>query len=86
MTDLIEMERKICEVLEFGLTTGTFFDLACTKIAVALTKTKSEYSTSKMKEMEAVCSCLGKFICYNYEIMCEFDKETIANTLSNYIL
>lgn len=45
------MERKICEALEFELTTTTFFDLACTKIAIALTKTKSEYSTSKMKEM-----------------------------------
>lgn len=39
-----------------------------------------------MKEMEAVCSCLSKFICYNYEMMCEFDKKVIAGCLAEYVL
>lgn len=50
VSELIEMERKICEALNFSLTTATFFDLACSKLAMALTTSKS-YSSSKIKEM-----------------------------------
>lgn len=39
-----------------------------------------------MLEMEAVLSCLSKFMLYNYDIICEFDKETLAKTLSSYVL
>jgi hypothetical protein len=63
--ELIEMEQRIVEALNFEIVTATFYDLAITKIARHLTDTDS-YSESLMKEIEDICSCLAKFMCYNY--------------------
>ena len=65
IVELVEMENKIVSALDFNLVSASFYDLTVTKIARHLTETDS-YSDSFMGEVEDLCSCLGKFICYNY--------------------
>ena len=48
--ELVAMEQKISETLNFNLVTSTFFDSACAKIVMALTSSKC-YSSLKMKEI-----------------------------------
>ena len=79
------MENKIAQQLDFCLVSSTAYDLAMIKIARHLTEMES-YSDSLMKEIEEICSCLGKFICYNYELVSSYDKETMSTTLANYAL
>ena len=55
------------------------------KIARHLTEMES-YSDSLMKEIEEICSCLGKFICYSYDLVSSYDKETLSLALANYAL
>ncbi len=36
--------------------------------------------------MEDVASCAAKFMCYNYELVSAFSKETLSQALANYVL
>ena len=85
ISDLVAMEKKIVEALNFCLTSSTFFDLAMTRIAKQLYN-RGEYSTDLMKDMEDVCSCLAKFMSYNYSLICSFKKDILADTLCNFTL
>lgn len=85
IVDLVNMEKKIVETLDFCLTSSTFFDLAMTRICRHLCAIGA-YDPELLREMEDVCSCLGKFMTYNYAIGCEFSKEAMANTLCNFVL
>lgn len=85
ISDLVAMEKKIVEALDFCLTSSTFFDLAMTRIVKELSH-RGEYSTDLIKDMEDVCSCLAKFMAYNYTLICSFPKEVLADTLCNFTL
>lgn len=85
VAELSEMENKIAQELDFCLVSSTVYDLAMTKIARHLTEIDS-YSDSLMKEIEELCSCIGKFICYSYELVSSYDKEILALALANYTL
>ena len=85
VSDLVNMEQEIIEALNFKLTSNTFYDLAITRIAKDFSASES-FSQDLMREIEDVCSCLAKLMCYNYKLVCEFDKETKANTLFKHIL
>ena len=85
VSELVNMEKKIVETLNFCLTSSTFFDLAMTRIVKQLCRTDT-YSAELVKDIEDVCSCLAKYMSYNYTMVCLFDKKTLANTLSNFVL
>lgn len=44
------------------------------------------YSESLLKEMEDVASCAAKFICYNYELVSIYSKDTLSQALANFVL
>lgn len=85
MTELVDMEKKIVEALDFSVISSTFYDLAVTKIVIELSK-RGTYASELAKKMEDVCACLAKFMIYNYNLVCSFNKEVLADTLCNLTL
>jgi hypothetical protein len=63
--ELISMEHKLAETLNFEFVTSSFYELAVAKIANYLTLNNS-YCQTVLKEMEEVSCCLAKFMAYNY--------------------
>lgn len=81
------MEAKITKTLDFQLTTSTIFDLACLKIVDYLaSEDLYEPLETSMKEIEEVLACLAKYMTYNYELLCQFSKSTLAKVLTEVVL
>jgi hypothetical protein len=83
--ELVEMEHRITSALNFELVSASFYDLAVTRIARHLAE-NDLYSEALMKEIEEVCSCVAKLICYNYELVSLHSKDTLVLALGNYVL
>lgn len=87
MSELIGMEAKISQVLGFELTTFTVYDLACLKLIDYLIKEDLYDSLcTSMKEIEDVLAYLGKHLVYNYDLICQYDKNIQAKALCSLVL
>jgi hypothetical protein len=76
-TQLVEMEARIADKLDFILNAWTFYDLALFKL--------HQHSNSKneesLKQIEDLCHIIAKFVVFNYELYGHYSISVLAEAL-----
>lgn len=72
--ELVDMEARIVEKLDFTLNVWSFYDLAILKLHENWQLKNEEI----LKEIEQLCEYLGKFVVFNYELFSHYDIATLS--------
>lgn len=75
--DIIAMEARMTDKMDFVLNVWSFYDLALFKLHENCQSKNEEM----VKEIEEICGVIGKFILYNYELYGHYSINVLSEAL-----
>jgi hypothetical protein len=75
--ELVEMEARLVEKLDFALNVWSFYDLAVLRLHEGCPLRNEEV----LREIELLCEYIGKFVVFNYELFSHYDGVVLSDAV-----